>query len=210
MNERQDNKPPLSDSDQEKKKPMPLGYRRNPFTWLIAGLIILTIWMFFQQRQMANELRLDEFFDHVQTGHVEEVIIRENELTGTFTEEYLSQQEKPKKTFTVQYNPQVNDEQIADLLSGSGVKFKAEPSKDWLWNILLTFLPLIVIILLFYFIFARNLRGGAGGMLMSFGRSKHRLHSKDRVKITFEDVAGIEEAKELTIKRPRPVWLLIL
>ena len=44
--------------------------------------------------------------------------------------------------------------------------------------------------------FARNLRSGAGGMLMSFGRSKHRLHDKDRVKITFEDVAGIDEAKE--------------
>ncbi|MHC4132242.1 MAG: ATP-dependent zinc metalloprotease FtsH [Planctomycetota bacterium] len=196
MSERQDNKPPMFDSDQEQKKPQLPGYRRSPFTWLIAGLIVLTIWMFFQQKQMANELRLDEFFELVESGHVEEVIIRESELAGTFTEEYLSQQEKPKKTFTVRYNPEVNDEQIAELLSTSGVKFKAEPSKDWLWNILLTFLPLIMIILLFYFIFARNLRGGAGSMLMSFGRSKHRLHSKDRVKITFEDVAGIEEAKE--------------
>jgi cell division protease FtsH len=44
--------------------------------------------------------------------------------------------------------------------------------------------------------FARNLRGGAGGMLMSFGRSRHKLHGKDKVKVTFEDVAGVEEAKE--------------
>jgi cell division protease FtsH len=47
----------------------------------------------------------------------------------------------------------------------------------------------------FYFIFVRNMRGGAGGM-MSFGRSKHRLQGKDKPKVTFKDVAGIEEAKE--------------
>jgi cell division protease FtsH len=56
--------------------------------------------------------------------------------------------------------------------------------------------PLLVIGFLFYFLFIRNLRGGAGGMLMSFGRSRHKLHGKDRVKVTFKDVAGIEEAKE--------------
>ncbi len=57
-------------------------------------------------------------------------------------------------------------------------------------------LPLIVLVGLFYFVFARNLRSGAGGMLMSFGRSRHRLLDKDRVIFTFKDVAGVEEAKE--------------
>jgi len=196
MNERQDNKSPVSNSDQEQKKTQLPGYRRNPFTWLIAGLIVLTAFMFFQQVQEANVIRLDEFFNHVENGHVEGGIIRENELVGTYTEEYINQQEKGKKTFTVRYNPEVNDEQIAELLTKSGITFEAEASKDWLWSLLLTFLPLIMIVLLFYFIFARNLKGGAGGMLMSFGRSKHRVHGKDRVKVTFKDVAGIEEAKE--------------
>jgi cell division protease FtsH len=56
--------------------------------------------------------------------------------------------------------------------------------------------PIILLVAVFYFLFVRNLRGGAGGMLMSFGRSKHRVHSKDRVKVTFKDVAGVEEAME--------------
>jgi cell division protease FtsH len=196
MNERPDNKPPFSDPDQEQKKPQIPGYRRNPFTWLIAGLIVLTVWMFFQQVQMANEIRLDEFVEYVNNGYVEEVIIRENELVGIYTEEYLSQNEDEKKAFTVRYNPQVHDDQIAELLSNAGIKYKAEPSKDWLWNLIWGFLPLVLLFLFIYFIFMRNLKGGAGGMLMSFGRSKHKLQSKDRVKITFKDVAGIEEAKE--------------
>ena len=57
-------------------------------------------------------------------------------------------------------------------------------------------LPILLLVGFFYFFFARNLRGGAGGMLMSFGRSKHRVMSKDRINVTFEDVAGIDEAKE--------------
>ena len=56
--------------------------------------------------------------------------------------------------------------------------------------------PIILFVGILYFMIARNLRSGAGGMLMSFGRSRHRVQSKDRVKVTFKDVAGVEEAKE--------------
>jgi len=56
--------------------------------------------------------------------------------------------------------------------------------------------PLLLIGAVFYFLVFRNLRSGTGGMLMSFGRSRHRLHGKDKVKVTFEDVAGVQEAKE--------------
>jgi cell division protease FtsH len=56
--------------------------------------------------------------------------------------------------------------------------------------------PVVLLLVLFYFLFARNIRSGPGGMLMSFGRSKHRLHGKDKTKVTFDDVAGIDEAKE--------------
>jgi cell division protease FtsH len=65
-----------------------------------------------------------------------------------------------------------------------------------LWNLIGLLLPLLLIGFFIYIMFIRNLRGGPGGMLMSFGRSKHRLQSKERVKVTFEDVAGVEEAKD--------------
>jgi cell division protease FtsH len=57
-------------------------------------------------------------------------------------------------------------------------------------------LPVVVLVGFMYFLIGRNLRGGPGGMLMSFGRSRHRLHGKDKVKVTFRDVAGIDEAKD--------------
>ncbi len=49
---------------------------------------------------------------------------------------------------------------------------------------------MLLLVGFFYFLVGRNLRGGAGGMLMSFGRSRHRVQGKDRVKVTFKDVAG--------------------
>jgi len=77
-----------------------------------------------------------------------------------------------------------------------GVKVEVADQHIWLLMFVQWVLPLIVIIGFFYLIFARNLRSGAGGMLMSFGRSKHRVQDKDRVKVTFNDVAGVDEAKE--------------
>jgi cell division protease FtsH len=82
------------------------------------------------------------------------------------------------------------------LLEESDIKWKFAKQQIWLPFLLSWILPLIIFLALIYFLFARPLRGGAGGMLMSFGRSKHRVQGKDRVKVTFKDVAGIEEAKD--------------
>jgi len=76
------------------------------------------------------------------------------------------------------------------------VKWKFAKQRIWLIMLIQWVLPLLILVAIFYFLFARNLRSGAGGMLMSFGRSKHRMQDKDRVKVTFEDVAGVQEAKE--------------
>jgi len=82
------------------------------------------------------------------------------------------------------------------MLKKNGVEYEYLPQRVLLYIFLQYLFPLLLIGAFFYFIFFRNLRSGAGGMLMSFGRSKHRLHGKDRVKVTFADVAGVEEAKE--------------
>jgi len=196
MNRNQNNKPPLFKPEQGKKKPQPPGYRRSPFIWLVAGLIIFAVWMLFEQAQTAEEIKLNVFFDLVENGHVQEVILREKELFGTYTDEYVIQNQKKGANFTVQYLPEVNGKRIDEVLNQADIDYKFEQSKDWIWSYVFGFLPILLLFFLIYFIFIRNMRGGAGGMLMSFGRSRHRLHSKDRVKITFKDVAGIEEAKE--------------
>ncbi len=199
MSNNQNKKPPqvpTNKSNQQGRKQQLQAYKKSPFSWLLIALAIFTIMLLLQQWQGVQEIRLDEFVEHVKNNHVEEVTIKETELTGTFETEYLKNQNLKEKRFVVNYKPQVNGKIIGDLLEKYNVKYKAEPSRGWLWNLIGMLLPIILLVMFFYFIFARNLRSGAGGMLMSFGRSKHHLQSKDKVKVTFEDVAGIQEAKE--------------
>jgi len=172
-------------------------YRRGPFNLLLLGIVILTTMLVLQQWQRVDTLRYDEFLTHLQAGHIEEVVVGDTDIRGEFNQKGLeSQGQKGTKSFVVDYKPEVVREQLVKVLNESGVKWRFTKMRVWLWNLLSMLLPLVLVGLFLYLMFARNLRSGAGGMLMSFGRSKHRLHDKERVKVTFEDVAGIDEAKE--------------
>ena len=145
----------------------------------------------------VEKIRWDVFADHIKNKHIDSVTIKDTEVTGQFNEQYTNSQEgKGKKSFVVHYNPEVHGQWLRELLEENDVNNDAAAQHVWLIMLMQWILPLLLLIGFFYFIFARNLRSGAGGMLMSFGRSKHRLQGKDRMKVTFEDVAGVEEAKE--------------
>ncbi len=181
-----------------KKPPLP-GYKRGPFTYLIIGLVLLTGWMMLQQLRGSDNISWDDFEralknDEIDTSK-EPIKIGETEITGDFNQKGKDNHEG-RKTFTVDYRPDVAGERLMELLKDSQVKWKFAKQRIWLIMLIQWVLPLLILVGIFYFLFARNLRSGAGGMLMSFGRSKHRLQDKDRVKVTFEDVAGVEEAKE--------------
>ena len=179
-----------------KKSALP-SYRGGPFNLLIIAIVLITAMIMLQQWQSIDEIRWDEFVNHVKNNHVESVTIKDTEIIGKFNESGLaSRGDKGKVTFVVYYKPEVQGERLGGLLEESGVKTDSEPPRTWLWNLIGMILPIVFLVGIFYFVFARNLRGGAGGMLMSFGRSKHRLQSKDRIKVTFNDVAGVEEAEE--------------
>jgi cell division protease FtsH len=178
-------------------KPPPPRYKRGPFSYLIIAIVILTVMMMLQQWQRSEKIRLDEFVEHLDKGHIDSVIVKDTEVTGEFTEDYITGQEgKSKKTFVVHYNPEVHGKWLGELLDESSIKQESAPQHVWLMMLIQWVLPLLLLIGFFYFFFARNLRSGAGGMLMSFGRSRHRLQGKDKAKVTFEDVAGVEEAKD--------------
>jgi len=181
-----------------KKPPLP-GYKRSPFSWLIILIIlffILTIWM----QRADNKIRWDQFEKHVQENHIQSVTIKDTDVLGKFNAAGIATlPDNAKDTFLVHYKQQVQGKRLAELLQTlekNGAEIESAPPRTWLWNLVGTIFPIILLVVFFYFIFARNLRGGAGGMLMSFGRSRHKLHSKDKVQVTFEDVAGVEEAKE--------------
>jgi cell division protease FtsH len=200
MSKSQNEKPPQPRRGPQggpgKKPPLP-SYKHGPFSYLVIGIVIFTAMMLLQQWQSVEEIRWDEFVEQVENNHVESVTIKDTEIMGKFNEEGIaSRPEGSKESFKVYYKADVQGERLGELLEENGVKTVTEPPRIWLWNLVGMIFPIILLIGLFYFLFARNLRSGAGGMLMSFGRSRHRLQSKDRVKVTFKDVAGVEEAKE--------------
>jgi cell division protease FtsH len=164
-----------------KKPPLPT-YKRGPLSYLIIGLVLLTAWMTLQQWGKTDEIWYNEFVKYLSDGHVESVVVKDTEIIGKFNEEGIKARgEKTPDTFAVDYRPEILREDLVKMLNDSGVKWKMAKQRIWLIMLMQWVLPI---------------RGGAGGMLMSFGRSKHRLQSKDRAKVTFKDVAGVEEAKE--------------
>jgi len=199
MSNNQDKKPnpPIRRGPQNrqgKKPPLPR-YKRGPFSYLIIAIVIFTMIMMLNQWQRVDEIRWDEFVEHVKNKHVDSVTIKDMEIIGKFNDAGLASRQG-KESFVVYYIPDVHGKRLESLLEENNVKNDTAKPNTWLLNLISMFLPIIILVGLFYFLFARNLRSGAGGMLMSFGRSKHRLQGKDRAKVTFEDVAGVEEAKE--------------
>jgi len=180
-----------------KKPPLPR-YKRGPFSYLIIAIAIFMVMMMLQQWQRIDTVRWDEFVEHVENGHVESITIKETDVTGQLTDDYLATQPgKGKKSFVVHVNLEVDGVWIKEMLQKHPeIQSDRAPQRIWLIMLMQWVLPLVLLIGFFYFFFARNLRSGAGGMLMSFGRSKHRLQGKDKANVTFEDVAGVDEAKE--------------
>jgi cell division protease FtsH len=149
----------------------------------------------FVRSQEGNEITNDEFEKYLSEGKIESVKITESDISGKFNAAGISsRQPKAPKTFTVGYRP----EMLADItakLQTAQVKWAVAKPQIWL-SVLSWILPLVLMVAFFYFVFVRNVRNGPGGMLMSFGRSKHKMHGKEQMKVTFDDVAGIDEAKE--------------
>jgi cell division protease FtsH len=196
MDDDQNKKPTVQHQGPGKKPPLPR-YRRGPFSYLIIAIIVFTAMMMLQQWQRVDKISFDEFVRHVEQGHIESASVKDTEVTGQFTEDYLnSQQGSKKKSFVVHYTPAVHGEWLGQMLKENKITHESAPQHIWLIMLMQWILPLLLLIGFFYFFFVRNLRSGAGGMLMSFGRSRHRLQGKDKVKVTFADVAGVEEAKE--------------
>ena len=177
-----------------KKPPLPT-VKPRAFGWLLIAAVIFTAMMVVRQWQSVDKISWNDFVEHVEMGKVDRITIKNTEITGEFKEGITSPGAKGRP-FKVYYDREIHREWLGKVPQEKGVKVAVAPPRTWLWNLIGMVLPIVFLVGIFYFMFARNLRGGAGGMLMSFGRSRHRVQSKDRVQVTFKDVAGIEEAKE--------------
>jgi len=177
------------------KKSLLPSYKRGPFGWLfIPILLLLTASLLFKQWQ-NDDINWDDFVRYLENKQIASLEVGDTEIKGMFNEPVKYGDKKTLTSFTVDYNPDVVRE-LGQMLQKSGVKWRFAKAQGWIFTLInMLILPLLLVGFL-YFLFARNLRSGAGGMLMSFGRSKHRLYNKDKVAVSFKDVAGVDEAKE--------------
>ena len=157
--------------------------------WVIIVLLSVGLFNMFQDpnkiKSDSNTLPFSNFLNEVDAGRVVEVKIQGNNISGVLAD---------GKTFST-YSP--NYPELVDKLSSKGVSIVASPKEDKmpsLLGILLSWFPMLLLIGVWIF-FMRQMQGGKGGA-MGFGRSKAKLLNEAQGKVTFNDVAGVEEAKE--------------
>jgi cell division protease FtsH len=159
-------------------------FYKNLALWCVITLMMIMLYKMFNAQNMAETAPgYSEFLTMVDENRVEEVIIQGQELLVTDTN---------GRRYKI-YAPQ--DADLIKTLRSKNVRIKAKPPADSPWyNILISWFPMLVLIGVWVF-FMRQMQAG-GGKAMSFGKSRARLLSDTQEKVTFEDVAGIDEAKE--------------
>ena len=156
--------------------------------WGVVVLLVLGLYNLFQNPGAITgktEMPFSTFLTEVDKGNVASVDIRGSEISGTFRDG------KGFKTYSPNYP------NLVEKLSAKGVAITAGPREEKgpsLWGVILSWFPMLLLIGVWIF-FMRQMQGGKGGA-MGFGRSKAKLLNEAQGRVTFQDVAGVEEAKE--------------
>ena len=161
---------------------------KNLILWVVIALVMMTVFKNFSNPAMSGEITYSQFISDVKTGRIGTVSIEGNSITGNHTD---------GTRFTT-YSPETNNDALIGTLLENNVEIKgAEPNKNSFWaHALISWFPIILLLGIWIY-FMRQMQGGGGrGGALSFGKSRARLLSEDQVKITFSDVAGVEEAKQ--------------
>jgi cell division protease FtsH len=160
---------------------------KNLLLWLVIAIVLMSVFNNFGSRQQAaRPMEYSTFIQKVRQNDVDRVTIQGREIIGKL---------KNNESFTT-YSPG-DPGMIGDLID-HGVSFEAKPQEEQslLLTIFINWFPLLLLVGVWVF-FMRQMQGGMGGRgAMSFGKSKARMLSEEQNKITFDDVAGVEEAKE--------------
>src|SRR3990172_2509383 len=160
---------------------------KNLLLWLVIAIVLMSVFNNFGNRpQAVRPLEYSAFIQKVKQNEVERVTIQGREISGKF---------KSSESFTT-FSPG-DPGLIGDLLDhGVAIEAKPQEEQSLLLTIFINWFPLLLLVGVWVF-FMRQMQGGVGGRgAMSFGKSKARMLTEEQNKTTFEDVAGIEEAKE--------------
>ena len=160
-------------------------FYKNLALWLVITLMMIMLYNLFNQQQLAEtSISYTDFLSMVEEERISDVVIQGQEI-------HINDINRNRyKT----YAPR--DADLIQILRKKGVSIKAKPPAEspWYMNVLVSWFPMLVLIGVWIF-FMRQMQSG-GGKALSFGKSRARLLSDQQEKVTFEDVAGIDEAKE--------------
>jgi cell division protease FtsH len=159
-------------------------FYKNLALWMVIGLIVILLFQLFQQNQSPRgEIVFSDFLKKVETGEVREVTLKGNNVSGRLSDG------SSFRTYTADYPDLVKS------LKDRGVKIDVKPAETNSWlAVVLQWVPMLLFIGVWIF-FMRQMQGG-GAKALSFGKARARLISDKQNKVTFQDVAGVDEAKE--------------
>jgi cell division protease FtsH len=160
---------------------------KNLLLWLVIAIVLMSVFNNFGSRQSpTRQIEYSQFIQKVRAKEVDKVTLQGREIIGKF---------KNGEPFTT-YSP--GDPQVVNDLIDNNVSFDAKPPEEQslLLTVFLNILPVLLLIGMWVY-FMRQMQGGVGGRgAMSFGKSKARMLTEEQNKTTFDDVAGVDEAKE--------------
>lgn len=161
---------------------------KNLFLWLIIAIVLVSVFSNFGPRNVvAEKVSYSQFLKDVDQGMINSVTIEDNKIIKGIT--------RNNKRF-VTYMPMQDNALLGELLKGKvEVSGQEKQQESFLLHLFVNWFPMLLLIGVWIF-FMRQMQGGGGRGAMSFGRSRARLLGEDQVKVTFADVAGVDEAKE--------------
>jgi len=163
---------------------------KNLVLWLVIAFVLISVFSSFGPRQApVNRWDYSQFLEKAKAGDIKRITVEERTISGT------TQSEESFITYTPQI--QISESVINTLAQqGTVIRAKLAEKESFLLSILISCFPGILCLGVWVFLM-RQMQGGGGGRgAMSFGRSRARLLNEDQIKITFADVAGVDEAKE--------------
>jgi cell division protease FtsH len=162
---------------------------KNLILWVIIAVVLMSVFSSFQERTAtASKMSYSEFLSRVEQGGIRDVVIQGQTIRGTTA---------GGEAFTT-LSPETDNRALIGSLLNNRVSIDAQEAegRSVFWQILISWTPFLLLIGVWIY-FMRQMQGGAGGRgAMSFGKSRAKLMTEEQVKVTFADVAGVEEAKE--------------
>jgi cell division protease FtsH len=199
--DRRTERPPPGARGSSPTPPQRPGFRLSP-RWIVFFLAVLALNLFISTRAMDPESRVRVpyspfFLQQVRTSNVEEIRSKGTDIQGTFSRRVTFDDSEPTTRFRTEIPAFANTDELSQLLRENDVTVNAEPldtGSPWWQTLLVGFGPTILFVLLLFWLFRRA--GSVQNALGAFGRSRARRYEASGDKVTFADVAGIEEAKD--------------